>query len=108
MPTYDYQCTGCGHTFELFQQMTEKVKNKCPQCGRNTLKRLIGAGMGIIFKGTGFYETDYKRKPITAPAVSKPDADKKNASSDTSSGAKSGESKEKKTESSGSVSKKGT
>ena len=62
MPTYDYECLGCKHTFELFQMMSAKPINKCPKCGKNKVRRLIGAGMGIIFKGTGFYETDYKRK----------------------------------------------
>lgn len=62
MPTYDYECQACKHTFELFQMMSEKPIKKCPKCGKNKVKRLIGSGMGIIFKGSGFYETDYKRK----------------------------------------------
>jgi len=62
MPTYDYECLGCKHTFELFQMMSAKPVKKCPECGKNKVKRLIGSGMGIIFKGSGFYETDYKRK----------------------------------------------
>jgi len=62
VPTYDYECLACNHKFELFQKMTDKPIKKCPQCGRNRAKRLIGSGMGIIFKGSGFYETDYKRK----------------------------------------------
>ena len=62
MPTYDYKCQACGHTFDLFQYMNEKPRKKCPGCGRMTLVRLIGTGAGIIFKGAGFYETDYKRK----------------------------------------------
>ncbi|MDD5747173.1 MAG: zinc ribbon domain-containing protein [Candidatus Omnitrophica bacterium] len=106
MPTYDYECTACGHTFELFQQMVEKPKKKCPQCGRGTLKRLIGAGMGIIFKGTGFYETDYKRKPITAPASSTGPAEKNSAASAPAAETKSDAGKEKKTESSASRPKK--
>ena len=60
MPTYDYQCTACGHEFELFQQMSDSIKKKCPACGKLKLKRLIGTGAGIIFKGGGFYETDYR------------------------------------------------
>ena len=60
MPTYDYACEKCGHEFELFQQMTAPVKRKCPECGKNALKRLIGTGAGVIFKGGGFYETDYR------------------------------------------------
>jgi len=60
MPTYDYQCDACGHEFELFQQMTDPVKRKCPECGKLKLQRLIGTGAGVIFKGSGFYETDYR------------------------------------------------
>ncbi|MCK4995138.1 MAG: zinc ribbon domain-containing protein [Candidatus Omnitrophica bacterium] len=66
MPTYDYECPGCNHTFELFQMMSAKPIKKCPECGKNKVKRLIGSGMGIIFKGSGFYETDYKRKENNA------------------------------------------
>lgn len=61
MPTYDYECTACSHQFEFFQSITAKPLKKCPVCGRN-VRRLIGKGAGIIFKGSGFYETDYKRK----------------------------------------------
>jgi putative FmdB family regulatory protein len=60
MPTYDYRCDACGHEFEVFQSMTAKTLRKCPECKKNTLKRLIGTGAGIIFKGSGFYETDYR------------------------------------------------
>jgi putative FmdB family regulatory protein len=62
MPTYDYVCKECGHKFERFQKMSDGVLRKCPKCGKLKLKRLLGAGAGIIFKGSGFYETDYKRK----------------------------------------------
>lgn len=61
MPTYEYECQKCGHRFELSQSMIAKHKQKCPECKKNALKRLIGSGSGIIFKGSGFYETDYKR-----------------------------------------------
>jgi len=60
MPTYEYQCAACGHQFELFQSMTDPVKRKCPKCGKPKLQRLIGTGAGIIFKGGGFYQTDYR------------------------------------------------
>ena len=60
MPTYDYLCDSCGHKFEKFQSITARSLRKCPKCGKNQLKRLIGAGAGIIFKGSGFYETDYR------------------------------------------------
>ena len=60
MPHYDYECKKCGHTFELFQQMIDKPRKRCPQC-RGAVRRLIGAGAGFIFKGSGFYATDYKK-----------------------------------------------
>lgn len=60
MPTYDYECDACDHTFELFQQMSESVKKKCPECGKNKLRRLFGTGAAVVFKGSGFYETDYR------------------------------------------------
>jgi len=60
MPTYDYVCDGCGHAFELFQSMTDSVKKTCPQCKKPKLRRLIGAGGAIMFKGSGFYKTDYR------------------------------------------------
>ena len=62
MPTYQYECDACGHGFEEFQSMTAAKLRKCPKCGKNKLQRLIGTGTGIIFKGTGFYQTDYKNK----------------------------------------------
>jgi putative FmdB family regulatory protein len=62
MPTYQYECEACNHDFEILQSMLDKKLKKCPQCGKDTLHRLIGAGSGIIFKGSGFYETDYKKK----------------------------------------------
>ena len=61
MPTYEYECITCGHVCDVFHSMTAKPRVKCPECGGRT-KKLIGAGAGIIFKGSGFYETDYKRK----------------------------------------------
>lgn len=61
MPTYEYECLHCGHHFERFQNITEEPLRHCPKC-RHKVKRLLGTGAGIIFKGSGFYETDYKRK----------------------------------------------
>ncbi|MCX5635906.1 MAG: zinc ribbon domain-containing protein [Planctomycetota bacterium] len=60
MPTYEYRCESCGHEFEKFQLITAKSLRKCPVCGKSSIKRLIGAGAGIIFKGSGFYQTDYR------------------------------------------------
>lgn len=62
MPTYDYLCDACEHSFEEFQSMSDPVLQKCPGCGKRKLRRLFGTGAGIIFKGSGFYETDYRRK----------------------------------------------
>jgi putative FmdB family regulatory protein len=61
MPTYDYACEACGHRFERYQEMSEKKLRTCPKCGKRRLARLVGAGAGLIFRGTGFYVTDYKR-----------------------------------------------
>lgn len=60
MPTYDYLCSSCGHRFEEFQSMSAKTLRKCPACKKSALERLIGAGAGVIFKGSGFYQTDYR------------------------------------------------
>ncbi len=60
MPTYEYVCEACGHAFDEFQSITAKPLRKCPQCGKSALKRLIGTGAGILFKGSGFYCTDYR------------------------------------------------
>ena len=79
MPTYEYKCSNCGYHFEEFQQMKEDALIKCPNCGENKLKRLIGAGTGVIFKGSGFYITDYKKgNSSTKSTVTKKDkAEKK-------------------------------
>ena len=69
MPTYDYECQACGHTFEKFQSITDSPIRKCPECGRSRVKRLIGAGAGIIFKGSGFYQTDYRSESYTKAAA---------------------------------------
>jgi putative FmdB family regulatory protein len=61
MPTYDYRCARCEHAFEEFQSIKDDPLTRCPECGKKALERLIGAGAGIIFKGAGFYVTDYKR-----------------------------------------------
>ena len=62
MPTYEYACPKCQHSFEAFQSMNDAPLTKCPKCGKRGVKRLIGGGAGLIFKGTGFYITDYKNK----------------------------------------------
>jgi len=63
MPIYEYQCSNCGHKLEELQRISEPPLTKCPHCGKDSLKRLIGTGAGLIFKGSGFYLTDYKKSP---------------------------------------------
>src|SRR4051812_4166999 len=60
MPTYEYKCNACGHRFEKFQSMSAEPIRKCPKCGKMKVQRLIGTGAGLIFKGSGFYITDYR------------------------------------------------
>lgn len=60
MPTYGYQCPACGHEFDKLQKISDDTRAKCPKCGKRA-KRLISGGAGVVFKGSGFYETDYKR-----------------------------------------------
>ncbi len=60
MPTYEYVCENCDHRFEKFQSFKARPLKKCPECGKMRLNRLIGAGAGVIFKGSGFYQTDYR------------------------------------------------
>lgn len=76
MPTYEYLCEACGHELEAFQSMKEAPLLKCPKCGKKKLRRKIGTGAAIIFKGSGFYETDYKKsaakKDVTS-SESKPE-----------------------------------
>jgi putative FmdB family regulatory protein len=70
MPTYDYKCNACNHRFEHFQSMSDKVLKKCPKCGKNALERLIGTGAALIFKGSGFYQTDYRSESYKKSAES--------------------------------------
>lgn len=60
MPTYEYECQSCGHQFDQFQNMSDDPLEVCPSCSESALKRLVGGGIGIIFKGSGFYVTDSK------------------------------------------------
>jgi len=73
MPTYDYVCDACDHQFEIFQSITAAAKRKCPACGRRKLRRLIGPGAAIVFKGSGFYATDNRSESYKkAAAAEKP------------------------------------
>ncbi len=116
MPTYEYECEACGETVEVFQTMKEAPKKKCPSCGKLRLKRLIGGGSGFIFKGSGFYITDYRSDSYKAEAKAEADSvkssgdDSKSKSSDSSSkssdsSSESSDSKSKSSESSSGSSK---
>lgn len=86
MPTYDYLCENCGHAFEKFQSITASSLRKCPRCKKMRLKRLIGTGAGIIFKGSGFYETDYRSESYKdGKKQAKEAKDKKDKKTDTKS-----------------------
>jgi putative FmdB family regulatory protein len=80
MPTYEYECTHCNHLFERFQNMSAEPLKRCPKC-RHKIKRLVGTGAGIIFKGSGFYETDYRSDGYRSEAK----RDSASSSSDSSS-----------------------
>ncbi len=77
MPTYDYKCNGCAHEWEVFQSIKASPLRKCPECGKLKAKRVIGPGAGIIFKGSGFYQTDYRSKSYKDAAKADRDAQKK-------------------------------
>ncbi len=95
MPTYDYVCAACDHAFEHFQSMTSRRLRKCPACGKPKLDRLVGSGSGVIFKGSGFYETDYKRAGSKPPSESGSSSSKsKSSKSETSSSTSSGDKKD--------------
>ncbi len=89
MPTYDYVCDACGDKFELFQGINDPLKRKCTKCGKQKLRRLIGAGAAIMFKGSGFYQTDYRSDNYKkSAAADKPPSE---SSGDSSSGKSSGD-----------------
>lgn len=89
MPTYDYRCKSCEHEWELFQSIKADPIKKCPSCGKQKAERVIGAGAGIIFKGSGFYETDYRSDSYKKAA----EADKKAQDSSSGSSEKKSETK---------------
>lgn len=89
MPTYDYECGACGHAFEEFQSIKAEPTKKCPKCGKKKVRRLIGIGAGVIFKGSGFYQTDYRSESYKAGAA-KDKADRAGTSTSTASTTASG------------------
>ncbi|QNN23900.1 zinc ribbon domain-containing protein [Planctomycetales bacterium ZRK34] len=105
MPTYDYRCDNCGHELEVFQSMSASPLRKCPECGRLKLKRLIGTGAGVIFKGGGFWETDYRSDSYKkdAEAEKKPAESKSDKKTETKSEKKT---EKKKTDTAKSAAKK--
>lgn len=87
MPTYDYVCDACDHKFEQFQSMKDDALTKCPKCKKKKLRRLIGAGAAVVFKGTGFYQTDYRSDAYKkSAAADKPSGDSGGGSSGKSDG----------------------
>ncbi len=98
MPTYEYECESCGNRFEIFQSMKDPKLTDCPESAcEGTVRRLLGTGAGVIFKGSGFYETDYRSESYKAAA-------KKESETSSSSSSGEGAKKESKTESSTSTS----
>src|SRR5262245_36722078 len=90
MPTYDYACDACKHEFEQFESITAQPQKKCPKCKKNKLRRLFGAGGGLIFKGSGFYQTDYRPDSYKKAAeADKPKSESTDSSSKDSSSTKS-------------------
>jgi len=85
MPTYDYSCDACKHEFEVFESISAKPQKKCPKCKKNRLRRLFGAGGGLIFKGSGFYQTDYRSDSYKKSAeAEKPKTESSSSPSDSS------------------------
>jgi putative FmdB family regulatory protein len=88
MPTYEYHCDACTHHFDEFQSINDKALRKCPKCGKPKLRRIFGTGAAILFKGSGFYETDYRSESYKAAAKADQEAAKPSTGDPTSSGDK--------------------
>jgi putative regulatory protein, FmdB family len=80
MPTYEYQCDACEHNFDEFQSINDKPLRKCPKCGKKKLRRVFGAGAAVLFKGSGFYETDYRSESYQKAAKADQEAPKSSSS----------------------------
>jgi putative FmdB family regulatory protein len=100
MPTYDYECDACGHEFELFQGINDPVQRKCPECGKLKLRRLFGTGAAVVFKGSGFYQTDYRSESYKKAAEKdKPSSDSEKSKSKSEASSAKADSKGAKSES---------
>jgi len=88
MPTYEYRCKSCGHAMEIFQPITDNPKRKCPACAKMALERLIGTGGAVLFKGSGFYQTDYRSASYKKGAKADSGASNGSPSTDSASPAK--------------------
>jgi len=93
MPTYEYKCDACEHTFETFQSITEEPVRICPICGKKKVRRLISAGGGLLFKGSGFYITDYRSESYKKSAKKESEAEKPKPKADSKTAAPSGKNK---------------
>lgn len=88
MPTYDYECDACGHKFEHYQGINDAVLKKCPECSKLKLRRLLGMGAAVVFKGSGFYQTDYRSESYKkAKAAEKPSGGESSSKSESKSDA---------------------
>lgn len=89
MPTYEYECDACGHRFELFQPMGSEPRKSCPSCKKRRVRRLIGGGSGFLFRGSGFYQTDYRSADYKKRAAAEAGSGSSGGSSDGAAGGKS-------------------
>jgi putative FmdB family regulatory protein len=94
MPTYEYQCDACAHNFDELQSFSDQPLKKCPKCGKSKLRRIIGAGAGVIFKGSGFYQTDYRSDSYKNAAKADQDSAKSSAGDKAGTDGAAGKSKE--------------
>ncbi|NNJ25689.1 FmdB family zinc ribbon protein [Alienimonas chondri] len=98
MPTYDYKCRGCDHRWEEFQPITADPTQKCPGCGKKKAERIIGAGAGILFKGSGFYQTDYRSENYKKGASADKKSSEPKAEKKSDGGSKGGDAKASKSD----------